>query len=683
MGEIEGLMDFWLRIAAPLSILGLGLTCAAWAAGGWLAARALFRLKPGEALAVGASTGFVLFLMGINLLTRLLNLPWAVVVSAGAILVAGIVSARRSGLGWSELRGDLKSWPQLALLVGFALLFAYVKRGINLFDDYMHMPLVSIMGAGDIPPHFYLNPAYGFAYHYGLQVFAASLEGLANFYPWAAWDLARGAATSFTLVLGWIWMRRFTRSGTAATLGSFLFVFGGGTRWLMDLLPSRVLEWASRSVQMTATGLAAGPSLVTALSRPFVIEGQGNMPFSFASMNGDFEPVFFNLANTGALQFLSILLLLLLFFSSPSIKRPAALAIFTLVFASLALSAEHLFALWWGAIALVLLLGPLLKRAARLHWTGIGRDELYAWLAILGLSALLSVVQGGYITEAFQSLLARLGGDLHSVSNSYSFALRWPPAIVNAHLGVLSPFNPAQLLVLLLEFGPVLLLAPVATVWAWKALRRGQYGQASLGLAALVSLVFTLFVAYGVDRSSTRFVGSSLWIWLALGFPIVAFVYRSLRPLWKTAVAAGYAAVMLSGLVIFGIELTSVPYPSPTYFISNLDAAFTQTYWNKLEPGAQVMDSVPERAVTIFGRAASIQSDIYIPLPEWGQMLTSPDPYRLRAYGFSYVYIARDYWDGLSLQAQQGLQAACVKTVQEMWDPSGDYRKLLDIKGCQ
>ncbi len=676
-------MSDWLRVSSPLSIASFLLVCAAWAAGGWWLVRAFFRPRPGEALIVGVSAGFVLFLVGVNLLTGVLTLSFAGPLTAAVILVAGLAAVRFHRLDWPSLRRDLSAWPQLLILVILAFFFATAKRGVSLFYDYVHMPQVSIMGAGDIPPHFYLNPANGFAYHYGLQIFAAALERLSAFFPWTAWDLARGFAISFTLLLGWVWVRRFTHSQTKATLGSFLYTFGGGTRWLMLLLPSSILAWASSGVQLTFSGRDSGPDLVTALTRPFVIEGQGSMPFAFAYRNGDFEAVFFNLANTGALMFLTVLLLLLLSQVVPNIKRPAALVVYTLIFASLALSAEHLFALWWVAIVVVLLARLAFRSSARLRISPIQRDELLGWVFILGFSALLSLVQGGFITETFRTLAAQLTGGAPPASNVYGFALRWPPAILNSHLGELSPFNPRQLLVLVLELGPVLLLAPLATRWAWKTARMGQSWQASLGLAAWISIVFTLFVEYGVDRSSTRFSGTTLWIWLVLAFPALAFFYRAFRPFWKAAVGLGYAATVLSGVVIFAIQITSVPAPVSTYFIGPLDLKFTRQFWNRLEPGVQVMDNIPERAVTIFGRAAAASSGIYEPLPVWQDLTGSPDPYRLRAYGFSYAYISKTYWDALPALNRQLMADACVKLVHEETDSNGDYRKLLDIRGCQ
>ncbi len=677
-------MSDWLRTVSLSPILSLAFICTAWALGGWLLARCLFRLRPGEALLAGIASGFVLYLMGVNLLAHFLAVNLACWAAAVLILLGGLTAAWRSRDAWPELRRDLSGWLQVLALLALAFLFVTAKRGISMYDDSTHLPLVSIMGAGDIPPHFYLYPSVSFAYHYGLQVFAAALESAGRFFPWTAWDMARAVATALTLALGWVWVRRFTHSRPASALGSFLYVFGSGTRWLMLLLPTSVLLWINDGVQMALSGRDSGATLIQALTHPYVIEGTGAMPFAFAYQNGDFEPVFFNLGNTGALQFLTVLLLLLLAQSAPSLKRPGALAVVSLLFASLALSAEHLFAVWWAAIALAVAANVLLRRPGRLRFQPLSRDELWGWGILLGASALLAALQGGYITENIRSLAAGLAGQAAAVTNVYGFGLRWPPAVVNGAFGSLSLLDPRQVLALLFELGPALLLAPLATRWAWKAGRRGELWQASLGLAALLSFIFPIFVQYGVDRNNTRFIEASLWIWLVLAFPVLAYSYRSFRPLGKAAAAAGYAVTVYAGIVIFALQLTSIPAPRLADFLNPLDTAFTRTYWNALEPGAQVLDSTPVRAVTVFGRASLAAYDQYRTLPEWGALVADPQPQKVRAAGYSYIYMNPTWWKSLVPAAQQALQQPCVVLVKEVQAAdSADFRRLLDIRACK
>ncbi len=474
-------MSDWMRNPDPWGLLVFGLTCLAWGIGGWLIARAWFKLRPGEGLLAGAGVGFVVYLTLVNLITPWLGLPGASLVSAGLILATGLLVTYRRRAAWPELRADLRDWPQLVVLLALTLIFERAQRGVSLFDEYLHLPMVSIMGAGSIPPPFYLNPEMMFAYHYGLQIFSAALESTASFMPWSAWDLARGLALAWTLVLGWMWVRRFTGRSAAGVLGALLFVFGGGTRWLLLFLPGSALGWISQAVQLSNTGADTAASLRLALSQPWAIEGGGAVAFPFAFHNGVFSPQSFALGATASLPALTLLLLLLLARPFPSLRSPGGLVVMTLIMASLALSAEHLFAFIWIAIVLIGTAAVILAWRRR---EPIPREQVWGWAVILVVSAGLSAFQGGFITETVRSLLLRLQGETIGVSNMYGFGLRWPPAIVSAHLGTLSPFNLPQLLALLAEAGPVLLAAPLASWVAWRAARRGDWLAGGIGLAS-------------------------------------------------------------------------------------------------------------------------------------------------------------------------------------------------------
>jgi hypothetical protein len=235
-------MLYWSRANSPVEfgiyLAQYALLSVLWGTGGWLLARHGFRLRASERLISGLAMGMLLFIGLSNLLANILPVVFAFWGGALLVMGLGLWAARHSPpRGWIS-REDLNAWPQLLILIALILLFQFIQRGLALFDEYLHIPLVSTMAAGNIPPHFYLNPSAKFAYHYGLQVFAASLVRLGGFSPWGAWDFSRAIAISFTLVLSWIWVFRLTRSRLAGILGSFLLIFGGGARWLLLLLPS-------------------------------------------------------------------------------------------------------------------------------------------------------------------------------------------------------------------------------------------------------------------------------------------------------------------------------------------------------------------------------------------------------------------------------------------------------------
>jgi hypothetical protein len=670
---------YWSRTNSLIDIALYLLLSGGWALGGWLLATHAFHLHRNERLASGLAAGMLLFIGVSNLLAHLLPLTMAFWSASGLILLSGMASAWRSKLRpWLDMH-DFHAWPVLIGLAALSVLFTLILRGQSIFDEYLHLPLISVMASGDIPPHFYLNPDFYFAYHYGIQVYAASLVRLADFFPWSAWDASRALAIAFTLVLGWVWVRRVTRNRIAAWLGSFLFTFGGGARWLLLLLPAPWLAWVSRAVNLVGTGLDTAPTLALALHRLWVFEGGGPAGLPFAYHNGIFIPVFYNLGSTGAMPYMTVLLLLLLL---PRGRFSAAgLITWTLLFATLALSAEHLFAVIWAGIILAIGFSYILGKRQN---KPIPKAIVYQWGIVLILSAIVSLVQGGFITETARNLLASVLGSATQSVNARGFSLRWPPGLLSAHLGSLSILNPGQLVALLAELGPALLLIPVIFIRFKKELKHRDWFVAGLALSAVSSLVFPLIFQYEVDRSITRMPATALWTCLVLGFPILWYAVPRINLVARLGVVLGYIVIVLAGVVIFRTQLYSIPVTQYSYYIDGLDASFCADYWNKLPPNAEVLDRVASRAVTIFGRITRANSSIYAPLPEWEALIADPDPVRIAQAGYDYVYMDRTWWDQLTTDQQSTFQQPCIDIIDERRLGEGvDYRLLVNVSGCR
>jgi hypothetical protein len=628
---------YWLRSISILALVGYGILSLAWMVGGWLLASHAFRLSSRQRLTVGLAIGWVLFVVVSNLCAYLMLLPWNFWVASVLILSGGVLLAWRSAPlpRWLDWR-DLRAWQPLVCLAGLVYVFALIQRGLAIFDDYLHLPVVSLMAAGDIPPHFYLNSNLYFGYHYGLQVWAASLVRVAGFFPWSAWDLSKAVALAFTLVLGWQWIWHLLRSRKAAYLGSLLITFGGGARWLLLLLPAALLAKIQGSIHLVNTGADTASTLVTALASPWVIEGGGSMPFPFAFQNGVFEPLISILGSTGAMPFLTIILMLILFPNWQLSWGGGVVA--TLLFASLALNAEHLFAFLWSAIALVLL---VVMMSRRYRPTGEIHKAALRWLLVLAVSALLSLVQGGYITETARAWLASIFGQAAAQTNVYQFTLRWPPGFNNAHLGDLSPFNLGQLVVLL----------------------------------------FVFLIQYGVDRRITRLTQTSLWVFMCLAIPVIYLLLRRRNQLLRAVVVSGYIAAVFGGLVTFAVQMTAAVNPQLSYYITGTDAGFSRQFWNQLGEDERVLDRIPERAAALFARSPQSSSDIYTLLPEYTSLINDPDPARVVQAGFRYIYMDKTWWEKLSPELRQSLQQSCVQELAASGEV--DWRKLLDVKACR
>lgn len=651
----------------------------AWVMGGYLLVRFAFHLRRFERVITGLAVGFLLFISISNLLAHVLPLTYAFWGSSVLILFAAIICSWKSGLRpWFE-KHDFYVIPLLVCLAALSLLFTLLLRGGSIFDEYQHLPLISIMAAGDIPPHFYLNPDFYFAYHYGIQVFAASLVRLAGLFPWSAWDISRAIAIAFSLVLGWVWVRRVTCSRTAAWLGSILFTFGGGTRWLLLLLPSNLLKWVSNSVNLVGTGYDTAPTLIEALQKTWLIEGGGPVSFPFAFHNGIFVPVSFTLGSTGAMSFMTVLLLLILI---PRRRfTPAGLVIWCLIFSTLALSAEHFFAVIWAGIALVAMIAIIFQKKL---FKSFPKDILMQWSIILSLSALLSLVQGGFISEAARNLMASISGVASQSFNARGFSFRWPPGFLSAHLGSLSILNPGQLVALLAELGIALLLVPVIFIRFKKQLRHKDWFIPALSISVLLSLFFPFFFQYEVDRSITRMPATALWTCLVLGFPILWMAFPHQKIIFRLGMIISYAILILGGLVIFRAQLYSIPHVELSYYIDDLDASYAVDYWNKLPNGTQVLDRIPERSVTIFGRISRAHSGIYDPLPDWEALIADPDPAKITSSGYDYVYMDRAWWDSLTSVLQKKFLQPCIDIVDERKQYEGEnYRLLVNVHSCR
>jgi hypothetical protein len=658
---------------AVIQLLPLMLWAALWSAGGWLLASALFSLRRAETAMVGLGIGLVLETWLANLTAR-----WAPVIPAfwlasGCTLMAGVLAAWLSRRK-PRLHLSLSTWLCLVFL---AALFTATGRGLGIFDDYQNLPTISLMAAGDVPPHFALGPSLNFGYHYFLLLFAAQLMRLGGMFPWTALDLARGLIMALPLVLAGLWAYRLTRSSLAAFLTGFMLAFAGGARWLLLLLPGPVLAWISGQITIIGSAGATGASLSEVLVRDWVLDGGPPIPFPFAFYTGINQP--YVMAYTG-ISGSAILIMLLLLLTAERWRHWSAGIASAVLVSALALANEASFGLLMLSFPLALVLWILLRR---------GRPRgLVPWFGVLAAAGASALVQGGMLTEIARGLLTPGPSEASYFDATPTFA--WPPAVISAHFGSLSLGNPAQLLVALAEIGPILLVTPLVLVWGLKSLRLRRWYEAALIASSLWSLP-TLFVALKgpVYTATPRLMSGLFFACILYAVPLVWIWARRKGDALKSAAAAAGLAATLSGLVLLGIQLTGIQKPVYSWFISPMDARMSEDYWDRLEPGALIFDPLAFRAPTIFGRFNDSSATWYVTKPEWEQLAVSGDPARIHAAGFDYMYFDIKYWENLPPEARAALESACVNQLAQVdgirgeQDARRDFRRLLDIRGCR
>jgi hypothetical protein len=190
---------------------------------------------------------------------------------------------------------------------------ASVNRGLAILDDYHNLPLVSVMAAGRIPPDFYLNSSFGYAYHYGLHVLAASMVDLGHFTPWGAFDFSKALTLALALPLAALSIRRVTSRVGWIAFGTAVFAFLGGTRWLLLLAPGRWVDALATHLTLLGSAAETGANLQEALLRSWAIAGNGPLAFPFAFLSGIRAPAtFVAMSGSAVLPEVTLLLLLLL-----------------------------------------------------------------------------------------------------------------------------------------------------------------------------------------------------------------------------------------------------------------------------------------------------------------------------------------------------------------------------------
>ncbi len=646
-----------------------------WILGGMWLVRAAFKLHPEEEGFIGLVVGLAAEVGLVNFLARVLPLQWASWISALIVLLVGFILAfTHGGLPALKVKTPPGQWIAFLVITYIAFL---LSRGLALYDDYAHLPTLSLMAAGAIPPHFALNPQIAYGYHYFVLLFGAQIMRLSGSMPWTAWDIARSFTLAPAVFLAALWAVRVAKNKLADIVGGLGVLFISGTRWLLLLIPDSLLSRLSSQLQLIGAGAAAGPTLVTSLPNPWPVDGQGTFPFPYAFLNGIFSPGIELLHSVFGLMLVAVFFTLLL--TASRWKNPwiAGFASIILI-SSLGLLTELELLLIASAFILLTIYWIIRHRTFKLP------PSLKMWLGVWLISALIIAVQGGAWTDILNSLIARLQGLPTPQSYQVTGLVLAAPSIVSNQLGIMSLTDLRSIFIASLEIGPILLVLPLLIIWGWKAARAERWFDAALMLAAFLSLGMIFVHFSGSVRNTSRlyiFVPVSV----LMAVPLTWNWASHRKQIVKRAAGFLGGVVMLGGIVLLGAQMPNIKNHQYSFFISPYDAKMTEMYWDKLDPGALVFDSYPNRAVTIFGRYTNAGNSWAEYSAQFDELVALPDVMNLRKAGYSYAYITQQYWDGLTPTQQQVFTQPCISLVQQIYDPNNGegWRKLYDIKACQ
>ncbi len=639
--------------------------------GGWLIASAALRLEPGERVAVGAGVGLAIHLVAANLLAHVMPSGTAFAVSAILVFALGLGLCLRD-----RPRCDLgdvrRAWLPIVVWAVLALAFVLIARGLGILDDRKNLALISLMANGHIPPPFYMDAATPFKYHYGSQLLGAELMSLGGMTPWSAFDGSKGILGGLAILLSWHLGRRLTHRAAGGYAMVALMVFGSGARWLLLLAPSGWVAAASETIQLWGSGADTARSLAAALTSTWAVSGGPPIGIPFAFVNGMNEPLVLGIQAGTAPLARALLFLLLLTLRR---ERSAwAMLVWTSTLALLALTWETDFLVYGGTLLALAVCLQFWRRGSFL-----GRSLKWA-AASVAAAGLISLVQGGTLTEIARGALAWGAG---SGAGLGAFSLRWPPAIISAHLGMLHPERPYELIVALAEAGPVLIAIPLS----WVLLRRSgwrRYELTSLAVSAPLAALIPCIVAYAVDRDITRFTTYAFVAWFVLAVPVLWILARRRRSQAVLHLGIlGGAASILGGVVVFGALLTAAGTSVFSEAIAPVDAAMTRAAWGKLDPQAMVLDSHPYRAVIVTGLGTQSTTTDFEPIPAWSALVAQPDPIAIANAGFRYVYVDSRWWRAMTGEEQASFGGGCAVEIASSHDEgqNGD-RWLFDLQAC-
>jgi len=667
---------YWVRTQSIFSFLPWIICASIWFLGGYLIVIHAFNVDKNKRLFLGFGVGLILNLWLTNIIghwfppTPSFYLPSIIIFSIGLIL------SRRSQIQWFD-QAVLKSWPILLLWVAVFLYSLLLERGLKIFDDQLQLPAISVIASGGFPPKYFLNANSQFAYHYGFQILAASLMRIGGMFPWSASDFAKALIWSYSLILLGLIIHGYIKNVWKTIAAVAIFTFLGNTRYLLMLLPTSVLQTFDGSIGFLGVSASMNVPFSQALSMPWDVVPGPPTPYIFGFQSGIYSS--YHMYHSGQLPLALVLIFLiwLLYKETIPLKSIPFLAI---ILSYLALTYESAYALLAASFILLYTLLRLKRKANHL-------DSLKPLLIALFISIPFAFLQGGSLLSLVQSAFFKFLGNQPQVSvhnlTEQVISINWPPSIFSTNFGDLSLFDPRQLMVGLLDIGPILFFVPIITKWAWKKFNAGEWMIGSIALSSLMGFLAATFLRYNPSRDAiTRFSELVIVFWYMF-FVILIFDSKNgfKKPVQVIAIFC-LILVSVSGAANFLTQLSAIPKPVLSDHITSLDARISSQTWGRLPVDEIIFDPNPfdGRASVVTGLPTVVWEYRQV-LPFWKELYDNPSLEGILQNKYRYIYIDERWWAGLTEAQKASLSNPCITVVAEA-AVDNEFRRLLDLEQC-
>ena len=301
------------------------------------------------------------------------------------------------------------------------------------------------------------------------------------------------------------------------------------------------------------------------------------------------------------------------------------------------------------------------------------------------IGGLLALAQGGMFTEIARGWLDRqVSGGAGSTYFKVGFAIG-PPTILSSHLGYLSMLNPLLWVAILGETGLAVFALPIVLKKLPGFARDENWLEAAWIGSIIVSLlmVFVVYTGNAGPTAASRMQAHFLTVVKIYAVPLLWVWAASRTDNLKTALFAWGLAAIFSGISLFGVQMAAMPNPVYAIYLEQIDAQMFARQWDQLAPNTMVFDPSYPRASTIFGRPTRSSITMGETLPEWNGLYNNPDPFKLKAAGYDYLYVDLKYLTRYSGVIQQ----SCVKLVDHLETRNGsslvDARYLYRLTDCR